>query len=127
MLPSFASMRDENAPPSRKSTVAKVVCQSSEAEFHCLMSSGVVYAYQTTSIGAATVVSTVIFSVDISTCFLLLIVSRLRTFDCGHGQNSSLSTKRSQEGPPRLAARGSDSAIHHGVDPMPPAMRPKTS
>jgi hypothetical protein len=29
MLPSFASIRDENIPPTRKSTVALVVCQSS--------------------------------------------------------------------------------------------------
>ena len=42
-------------------TVAAVVCQSSDAAFHCLMSSGVVHARQTSSIGAATVVSTVIF------------------------------------------------------------------
>jgi hypothetical protein len=47
----------------RKSTVAAVVCQSSEAAFHCLMSSGVVYAAQTCSMGAGTVVSTVIFIV----------------------------------------------------------------
>src|SRR4051812_46759515 len=54
-------MRDENAPPTRKSTVAAVVCQSSDAAFHCLMSSGVVQARQISSIGAAIVVSTVIF------------------------------------------------------------------
>ena len=42
MLPSFASMREENAPPSRRSTVAFVVCQSGDAAFHCVMSSGVV-------------------------------------------------------------------------------------
>jgi hypothetical protein len=41
-LPSFASMREENFPPSRKSTVAVVVRQSSDAAFHCLMSAGVV-------------------------------------------------------------------------------------
>jgi len=59
-------MREENAPPSRKSTVAAVVCQSSDAAFHCLMSSGVVQARQTYSMGAATVVSTVIFMCDAS-------------------------------------------------------------
>jgi hypothetical protein len=34
-------MRDEKAPPARKSTLDFVVCQSSDAEFHSLMSSGV--------------------------------------------------------------------------------------
>jgi hypothetical protein len=33
MLPSLASMREEKAPPSRKSTEAAVVCQSSDAAF----------------------------------------------------------------------------------------------
>ena len=60
-LPSFASMRDENWPPTRRSTVEAVVCQSSDAAFHRLMSSGLVHACQTFSTGAATVVSTVIF------------------------------------------------------------------
>ena len=41
MLPSLASIRELKAPPSRKSTVAAVVCQSSDAAFHCLMSAGV--------------------------------------------------------------------------------------
>src|SRR5215217_975902 len=54
-------MRDENWPPTRRSTVEAVVCQSSDAAFHRLMSSGVVHARQTSSTGAATVVSTVIF------------------------------------------------------------------
>src|SRR3954447_8908858 len=63
MLPSFASIRDENWPPARRSTVAAVVCQSSEAAFHCLMSSGVVHARQTSSIGATIFVSTAILSV----------------------------------------------------------------
>jgi len=35
-------MREEKAPPTRKSTAAVVVCQSSDAAFHCLMLSGVV-------------------------------------------------------------------------------------
>src|SRR4051812_10838326 len=61
MLPSLASMRDENWPPTRRSSEAAVVCQSSDAAFHCLMSSGVVHARQTSSTGAATVVSIVIF------------------------------------------------------------------
>ena len=39
-LPSFASMREENAPPSRRSTLALVACQSPAAAFHALMSSG---------------------------------------------------------------------------------------
>ncbi len=39
-LPSFASMREENWPPTRRSTVAAVVCQSSDAAFHCLIASG---------------------------------------------------------------------------------------
>ena len=33
MLPSLASMRDENTPPTRRSTVADTVCQSAEAAF----------------------------------------------------------------------------------------------
>jgi len=40
---------------------SRVVCQSSDAAFHCLMSAGLVYASQTCSMGAATLVSTVIF------------------------------------------------------------------
>jgi hypothetical protein len=39
-LPSLASMRDEKAPPTRKSTLALVVCQVSEAAFHLTMSEG---------------------------------------------------------------------------------------
>jgi hypothetical protein len=35
-------MRDEKAPPTRKSTVDWVVCQSSDAAFHWTMSAGVV-------------------------------------------------------------------------------------
>src|SRR4029077_9307239 len=73
MLPSFASMREEKAPPVRKSTLAAVVCQSSDAAFHCLMFSGVVYARQTCSTGAATVVSTLIFKES-----LLFLTLRLR-------------------------------------------------
>src|SRR5688572_19842138 len=60
-LPSFASIRDENFPPSRKSTVLRVVCQSSCAAFHCLMSSGLLQAFHTRSSGALTKLSTVIF------------------------------------------------------------------
>ena len=56
-----AMMRDEKSPPTRRSTVADVVCQSSDAAFHCTMSSGFVYRRQTVASGAATVVSTVIF------------------------------------------------------------------
>jgi hypothetical protein len=33
---------EEKAPPGRRSTVARGVCQSSEAAFHLVMSSGVV-------------------------------------------------------------------------------------
>ncbi len=55
MLPSLASMRDEKAPPTRKSTADLVVCQSSDAAFHCLMSPGVFQARHTCSIGAAIV------------------------------------------------------------------------
>jgi len=54
-------MRDEKAPATRKSTSDFVVCQSSDAEFHCLMSSGVFQARQTCSMGAEILVSTVIF------------------------------------------------------------------
>jgi hypothetical protein len=35
-LPSFASMREEKAPPTRKSTVDAVVCQSSDAAFQAV-------------------------------------------------------------------------------------------
>src|SRR5690606_441245 len=65
MLPSFASILDEKAPPTRRSTVAAVVCQSSDAAFHCLMSSGVVYARHTSSTGAAMRASTVIFNASL--------------------------------------------------------------
>src|SRR5688500_7442880 len=54
-------MRAENRPPSRKSTLLCVVCQSSEAAFHCLMSSGLFHAAHTASRLAFTTVSTVIF------------------------------------------------------------------
>src|SRR5687767_15074464 len=54
-------MRAENLPPSRRSTVLRVVCQSSEALFHCLMSSGLFHACQTESRLAFTTLSTVIF------------------------------------------------------------------
>src|SRR5438128_11157868 len=63
MLPSLASMRDEKVPPTRKSTSDFVVCQSSLAAFHCLMSSGAFHARQTCSIGAAILVSTMILFV----------------------------------------------------------------
>lgn len=39
--PSSASMREENRPPGRRSTVDAVVCQSSDAACHCMMSAGV--------------------------------------------------------------------------------------
>jgi len=35
-------MREEKAPPTRRSTVEAVVCQSSEAAFQAMMSAGVV-------------------------------------------------------------------------------------
>ena len=40
--PSLASMRDENLPPGRRSTEDAVVCQSGDAVFQTMMSSGVV-------------------------------------------------------------------------------------
>lgn len=61
--PSFASMRDENLPPSRRSTVLAVVCQSGEAVFQTWMSSGELYARQTSAMGAWTMLETVIFMV----------------------------------------------------------------
>src|SRR5687767_8072075 len=54
-------MRVTNLPPSRRSTVLRGVCQSSEAAFHCLMSSGLFHAPQTVFTSAFTSVSTVIF------------------------------------------------------------------
>src|SRR5688572_17732810 len=54
-------MRELNLPPSRRSTVLCVVCQSSEAEFHCWMSAGLFQAFQTWLSFALTVLSTVIF------------------------------------------------------------------
>src|SRR5690606_27576331 len=60
-LPSLASMRERKVPPSRRSTVLSVVCQSSDAAFHCLMSAGLLCASQTCCSGAFTMVSTVIF------------------------------------------------------------------
>lgn len=43
--------------------VARVVSQSSDAAFHCVMSSGLVQHSQTTAIGALTLVSMAIFMV----------------------------------------------------------------
>ena len=71
MLPSLASMREEKAPPTCKSTLAAVVCQSSEAAFHWVMWLGVVQAFQTCSVGAAIFVSTVIFIVFSSNSLVL--------------------------------------------------------
>jgi hypothetical protein len=48
-------------PANPQSTVAAVVCQSSDAAFHFIISAGVVQQSQTRSIGALTVVSTKIF------------------------------------------------------------------
>jgi len=59
MLPSFASMREMNVPPTLRSDVARGVCQSGEALFHSLMCSGAVHMSQTVSAGAKTVASTV--------------------------------------------------------------------
>ena len=58
---SFAYIREENLPPSRRSTDAEVVCQSAEAVFQTMMSSGVVYALQTSTKGAETTYETMIF------------------------------------------------------------------
>lgn len=60
-LPSRACMRAQNLPPSRKSTLARGVCQSGEAAFHCSMARGSFHAAHTRSMGAWTLVSTVIF------------------------------------------------------------------
>ncbi len=59
MLPSLAAMWELNFPPGLKSLVAEVVCQSSDALFHCMMCSGEVYMVQTFSTGAWTIASTV--------------------------------------------------------------------
>lgn len=64
--PSLASIRDENLPPGLRSTVDEVVCQSGEAVFQAMMSSGVVYEAQTNCKGAATTVETVIFKTNLS-------------------------------------------------------------
>src|SRR4030095_16206745 len=53
-------MRDRNLPPSRRSTLLLVVCQSSEALFHFLISPGLFQASQTGVKPALTTVSTVI-------------------------------------------------------------------
>src|SRR5918995_3689501 len=76
VLPSLASMRALNLPPSRRSTSLSVVCQSSWAAFHCLMSSGLFQASQTLAIGALTAVSTVIFTVVSYGFRYLLLVAR---------------------------------------------------
>src|SRR6185503_8425052 len=60
-LPSFASMRAENSPPSRRSTALRVVCHVSWGVFHCTMSSGLFQTLQTWFGWAFTTVSTVIF------------------------------------------------------------------
>jgi hypothetical protein len=61
----LASIRDEKDPPTRRSTAALVVCQSSDAVFHTLMSSGVVYALQALATGASMSASTTIFIVGL--------------------------------------------------------------
>lgn len=53
-------MRELNLPPVLRSTVDEVVCQSGEAVFQILMSSGVVYADHTACNGAGITVDTVI-------------------------------------------------------------------
>ena len=60
--PSIASIRDENFPATRRSPAAAVVCQSGDALFQALMSSGELRARQTSAMGAATTVETVIFT-----------------------------------------------------------------
>ena len=72
MLPSFASMRELNWPPSRKSTLARGVCQSGEAAFHCSMARGSLQAAHTRSMGALTVVSMVMFIVRCPTIHYLI-------------------------------------------------------
>src|SRR5687768_14757482 len=59
MLPSRASIREENFPPVRKSFSAFGVCHSSEALFHLVMCSGSDQSFHTFSTGALMVVSTV--------------------------------------------------------------------
>src|SRR5688572_27991211 len=54
-------MRARNLPPSRRSTSLFVVCQSSCAVFHCLMSAGLFQASHTGFRSAFTRVSTVVF------------------------------------------------------------------
>ena len=58
-LPSLACMREQNLPPSRRSTLARGVCHSGVAAFHCSMACGSFQAAQTRSSGARTVVSMV--------------------------------------------------------------------
>lgn len=53
----------QNFPPSRRSTVLWVVCQSAEAAFHCLISSVLLQASQTLLRSAFTRVSMAIFTV----------------------------------------------------------------
>ena len=61
--PSFASMREQNLPPTFRSTVEAVVSQTADAAFHALISSGEVYLFQTSVMGAEISVETVIFIV----------------------------------------------------------------
>src|SRR5690606_16638298 len=55
-------MRERKLPPSRRSTELWVVCQSSDAAFHCMMSPGVFQARQTSAMGALARASMVIFT-----------------------------------------------------------------
>src|SRR5690606_38154833 len=61
MLPSLASMRDENLPPTRKSFSAFGVCQSCDGLFHFTICPGSVQSFHAFSTGALIVASTVIF------------------------------------------------------------------
>src|SRR3954469_11142286 len=76
-------MRAENAPPSRRSTVLRVVCQLSCGEFHCTMSSGLFQTFQTALAGAFTTVSTVIFM-----AVLLEVVGACPLAERGSGQST---------------------------------------
>lgn len=88
------------------------MCQSSDAAFHCLMSSGVVQARQTFSMGAATVVSMLMFMCDAS--YLVVRVRRGLTSMRGlwHGKARTV-LRIGRDGPDRLLHATANKATNH--------------
>src|SRR5690606_2196747 len=100
-LPSLASIRFLNLPPTLRSFSLAGVCQLGSGVFHCTMSAGVFHACQTFATGAFAVAFTVI----LVTCaivfqFLLIRFESISTvqnyggiFNDGCGENDNLGGK----------------------------------